>query len=430
VLVAFIGLTSSAWATFGLVTLIIQPVSGTEGHAYRVVHFKLGSYGRVFRARWKQSRVRVIKKALKGSFFSAFLAVSMAYFAAVSAAVAVSPSRYVLDLKGLEQSASIGRVTIFLGATGGLFTLGATLCYMTRTSMAPRWFLPPVLPLYRNEIGLAFRARFLRSVFLFVQLRGSLMMAVVIGVMQVIPTSSDPYFSVAVPPRSMGTVGSNGVKEYVYVLVWIVGFVIMVLVMLALDKLIRLRMPTVDAALALNKCLNLDARVQGNSTRRSGIVDHFGRRRDEVARAANILSALGNRIDLARHRHPIATLVYGCADYLREYLSRTKSLEPDLPETLIDVLRDAVNVVAGAARTDFLQRVGKVVNAFDDKGDPQPSLRAKPLGRWASLVTRLGDVLDRYTRLINAIWVVFIFAVVTVLIITGDIDLTRIQIQR
>jgi hypothetical protein len=140
--------------------------------------------------------------------------------------------------------------------------------------------------------------------------------------------------------------------------------------------------------------------------------------------------AAGRRIDAGSPLHPVASVIRGCAVYIRRFLARTDSLAAALPADLVNVLDQAVVVIAGPRRRQLLQQLAKEVSAFGVDGAPQAVLRSAAPSRWSELIGRTADSLDRYSRVVTPAWTLFTFGAVVVLIATGRLDLTSIQIQK
>ncbi|TQM78166.1 hypothetical protein FHX81_0420 [Saccharothrix saharensis] len=181
------------------------------------------------------------------------------------------------------------------------------------------------------------------------------------------------------------------------------------------------------AAVALRRCLDQDDRP----TARTGWAhDPLGRQRRNLEQAARALTLVGRRLDRAWPGHPLASSVLGGARYLRRFLNGSDSLTSAYPDQLVDVLNGLMIVLAEPGDSQKVAALGVLVGAFDAEGQPLGELRRESPGRWTVALTRTGDLLDRYSRIATAVWAIFSLVVVTVLILTDNLDLTKFQLQK
>ncbi|MFE2750522.1 hypothetical protein ACFXGA_00810 [Actinosynnema sp. NPDC059335] len=430
VLVVFVGLALSAWTSYGLSDLSRPVPRVKDAQVREVPNPALRPWLRSCQARWARSRRKAVG-SITGEVIYRVSVLSLAgAMGLVAASVALAPVIVTLTLRGRTMPVWSARSILLLGGIAGVASLIHVLWYWSRRSTTPRRFTPPVLLLPRGEIGVVRRVEFLRSVYLFTQLRLTTGVAFIWGMAGPALVSPDEGTGFPLAPERLRDVGGGGGQQALYVGLWFGGIALGAMVALLLKRLVVVRMPAADAAVALHRCLNPSDGPRGGATRHSGIVDPFGQQRVRLERATRTLEAIGLRMDLVRHHHPVASVLHGCAHYLRRFGARTDSLTPNCPADVQQVLRDAIAVVAGAVRPDFLHRVGRAVGAFDEEGMPESSLRARAPGRWASLVARMADSVDKYARLGNSVWAVVVLLVIAYLLATGKLDPTKIQIQK
>ncbi|HEY3471449.1 MAG TPA: hypothetical protein VGL47_40385 [Amycolatopsis sp.] len=100
------------------------------------------------------------------------------------------------------------------------------------------------------------------------------------------------------------------------------------------------------------------------------------------------------------------------------------------PSELTTMLNEVVVILAGPVDPRFPELVARKVNAFAHDGAADPKRGAVAKRRWDSLVTRAAAALDHTSRLGTAMWGLFTLVVVVVLLARGNLDLTKIQLQK
>ncbi len=204
----------------------------------------------------------------------------------------------------------------------------------------------------------------------------------------------------------------------------------------ALSMLLTFRLfAVIDVALApvyagnaIHRCLqdpNDDADVAVRWAR-----EPLGAKRDQLQIVMRALERTGRRLDRASQGHPLASVVLGCGRHVRRFLMGKDALTTRCPIEIAAMLTEAQVVLTGLATPDRAAALASSVGAFGKDGQPVPELRAKIPGRWALLVGRTGDSLDRYARIATTAWAIFSFIVVAILIATNNLDLTTFQLQK
>ncbi len=270
------------------------------------------------------------------------------------------------------------------------------------------------------------RFDFLRRVWLYTWLRWSAKAGMYLG--PVITLSHLSGSSAPVPAHQVDSLRFT--PEYGYAGLLLVSLAVTFVVSSALRQAIVIALPTVHAAVAVQRCLaagNEDRRSE-RAKRRAGLIDLLGQRRVLLARAARALNAAAGRIDLAFGQHPVASILRAGSRRIHAFLAGAKSLSGACPDQLSLELRNVVAVLAGPADPRFPATVAQAVGAFGDDGVPVQ--QTAPKRRWSSLVARGADAVDRYSRLATAVWGLFTLAAVIFFLFRGGIDLSKIQLQK
>jgi hypothetical protein len=313
----------------------------------------------------------------------------------------------------------------FLGAVwGGAFFVHAVR-YVTSGKSQRFWTSPEFLFLV-DEVGVVNRFDFLRRVWLYTWLRWSAKAGMYLGPVITLSHLSGP--SALVPAPQVDSFRFTA--EYGYAGLLLVSLAVTFVVSSALRQAIAVALPTVHAAVAVQQCLaagSQDRRSKGTK-RRAELIDLLGQRRVLLARAARVLNTAATRIDLAFGQHPVASILRASSRRIHAFLAGAKSLSGACPDQVFLELRNVVAVLAGPADPRFPAAVAQAVGAFGDDGVPVQ--QAAPKRRWSSLVARVADTVDRYSRLAAALWGLFTLAAVIFFIFRGGIELSKIQLQK
>jgi hypothetical protein len=175
--------------------------------------------------------------------------------------------------------------------------------------------------------------------------------------------------------------------------------------------------------------------VAGLSLRRQPLKDsdddRASKQRAEVQRAIAGLDRLARAMDRSTPRHPLATMMWGVASVLDEYLSSPASLVVGLPKGVESHLILGVLLVTGARHQEDYATIASRVASAPEVEQQKALARRRRKGRaWPSRMASATTAVETYSRMINALWAVGIIVLVIFLIATRKLDPTTIQLQR
>jgi hypothetical protein len=93
-------------------------------------------------------------------------------------------------------------------------------------------------------------------------------------------------------------------------------------------------------------------------------------------------------------------------------------------------LDSAVLMLVGPRNTRAYREIAANVAAFDGDGNPRAELRASPSGRHSAIALRLSEFLESYARIVTALWIILSTCTVLALILSGQVDWTKWQLQK
>lgn len=430
VLVIFIG-----WSALVRVPYYFSNLSRTSfkingGMAKEIPKVALKPWLATLRVKWKKSPFKTSISVLSETFFY-FLALLLTFAScALATLLIIFPLSFALSLQELAAPLKLFRIIALIGGLVGLLFLFQIIFYYSHRTVKKGRLAPPIIPLPRGEIGAVVRMNFLRSAYLFNRLQIGIGISPFLGSASILIASKQDAAGNLLPPDRIGNTSENNEQSSIYLGLILVGWAIAMAVAEILSRLVNFRMPAQYAVANLNKLLNWESENERSAKQTLGIFDPFGSRRTQMEKSIRSTEILARRLDLVRNDHPVASIIFGCARYMRKFLTRTESMSGKIPIEIQKAMRDTIAVIAGASHPDFLKQAGKSVDAFEADGTPISSLRTKKLGRWASLFTRFSDSTEKYARLGNAAWTITLLLIIIFLSIRGDLDLTKIQIQK
>ncbi len=307
------------------------------------------------------------------------------------------------------------------GASWGAMFLVHAIRYMTDGRMQ-KFFSTPDFSFLADMVGVVNRFDFLRKVWLYTWLRGSVKAGVYFGLfiawfhlVGASASTSDPRWTL---PEMNGQAG--------YAALFLASFGAAFLLSVLLRRAIAVAMPAVHAAVIVQQYLAVenDERRFERAKRRAGIIDVLGTRRVLLARAARALDAAAARIDLAFTQHPVASILRACSGRIHAFLAGTKAVAGGCSDEMAEMLNKVVAVLAGPADRRLPATFAQALEAFDPDGVPVE--QAAPKRYWSALAARAVDVVDRYSRLVAALWGVFILATAIYFLLSGSITLSKI----
>ncbi|MFD9734260.1 hypothetical protein [Umezawaea sp. NPDC059074] len=384
---------------------------------------------RMRRILWKRSKLKAVfatTRDLAEVFIRVVVPVVSGLFLGLAVVLCY---RALYWLKSGRFDASVPVISV-VGCAFGAASIMAFLYYSLQLRRDSLWPFPVFL-FRAGQVGKIRRVRFLRLIFLFIHLRYSVVLSVAIGNCATIAVFRDLLDKKN--SRVIWSLWPHFIEvDWLDQLVALVfaGELLSLLVGLALYYSIQLLMPLEHAAVVVNECLNSKIESPGPVADGRKILGALELRREELDRAARALRGAGRRVDYFSYNHPVASILYGCGQFLQNYLKRTDSLSYCHPSAIVDILRDVTIVLAGPAHLSFYAKVGQAVDAFDSDGSPRSALRVKPASRLAALIVRVIDPLDKFSKIATSVWAIFTLIVVVILIVAGTLDLTKIQIQK
>lgn len=373
---------------------------------------------------WRQAKAKgtmaVVRRVIRitaGSLAAGFVGFSTSY-------LVMLPYYAARTLTGRPAPGGIP-LTAVIGAVLGVFSLAKCLRYVAGRAPARGLLLRgPSFRLVNRTVPLRHRIVFNHKVYLYNHVRWAAVMAVLGG-----PTMVALGFStdVASVPRAAAEDFTWTAQDW-NDLFFLSSIPLALLVYSGLTRAVATILSPVHAAVAIDSCL--PEREEGGPTEVGWAKDPLGKRRQDLDSAARALARAGYRVDRASRGHPLASVLLACSTYLQRFLAGKEALTGRYPAGISRMLTEAVIVLAGPATPKRTVALSELVRAFDDENQPRAELRTRTPGRWALLLGRTGDTLERYSRIGAAVWAIFSLIVVTVLIVTKNLDLTKFQLQK
>ena len=421
VLIAFSGLAISAAATYGLSDVTRSfPVRARNDSAF--LRGVARQWWEIQCIVWKRSRRKAIRMTVWAFVAIAGRLIVSAYAGFVATIIVWFPFGLANWFTGEPPMQGIPVVWL-VGAILGVTSLTRAMRYACQPERPHLFSNVPEISLLPGQVSWTRRVDFSRNVYRYVQLRNAANASFVLGPLLILTGLSDSRISDSQPSPATWT------TQDWYGLLLLLGLLLGGGVTLLLKSGVDAFLPTARAVVTVNECLR-SSRSPAIGKRHASIIDPFGQWRAQLSRTTNALMAAGRRVDATAELHPVASILRGCAYYLRAFMASTDSLISVFPSAVKDVLKDTLVVIAGPRSTDSYQQLGHKVSAFEPDGAPKPALRVATASRWTRLIGRLAEFFETYSRLTAALWTLFTLAVVVVLIVTDRLDLTNIQLQK
>ena len=390
-----------------------------DTQAARMRWWRMQAY--LWRIAWK----RGVKAILERTVRVAVLGMLSGFGGLLATMVIALPALVTRNI--IDRPAPGGAGTAFLvGAVLSVVTFGKCLRYLVGRSPARGLLSGPDFRLVDKLVPLRARMLFNQRVYLYAQLRWAAIAAGSLGPSLVVGALTDGGFPPSQPPSPSSELEWTPEVQAGFLV--IVSLVLGLFVTTRLIALIEVVLAPVHSAVVIHQCLQ-DS--DSNSEAEVGWApEPLGAKRRQLQVVVQALQRSGQRLDRASSGHPLASVVLGCSHHLRRFLTGADALTTQYPAGLATLLTEAQVVQAGLAAPDRAVALGALVGAFGQNGQPIPELRAKLPRRWAVLLGRTGESLDRLSRYLTAGWTSFTIVVVVVLIATKQLDLTSFQLQK
>lgn len=423
VIVVFVGLATSALATYILTVAALQARcwEATPGGAVsRAPWWRIQQH--LWRYAWARGSTRVAARTARTLSFVG-IASAMGYLVG-----------YIVMLPFYAMPLLIGRPAApetplipAIGAILSLFSLAKCLRYLTGRAPKRQPLRGPEFRLTDRTVPLRDRVEFNRKIYLYTHLQWAARRASALG--PALALAGLLQATTSMQPTAPTATFTWTTQNILGVLGFICYLALAIVVADRLRVVIAVVFSPVHAAIAVYQFLGITENEDTESTI-GWARDPLGVKRTALDHAALALTRAGQRLDRASTEHPLASVILGCAHYIRSFLTGNGALTACYPTELPEVLTAVLAVLAGPANPYRAATLGVLVGAFDNNGQPKIGLRSKQAGRWALLLGRAGDSLDRYSRIATAAWAIFSFAVVVFLIVSGRLDLAAFQLQK
>ncbi|MFI7543800.1 hypothetical protein [Actinoplanes sp. NPDC049599] len=413
-LAVFSGLIIPISTTYWITELLDRLPPPYHANA-RTLHHSILRWWSVTRAIWRISRRHSLKRFILHPLVFV-CAVATAAIGGIGAALgAVIP--YVLVRQLLDRPASVSYLVIIAGGGVGV----GMLFECVRYALWPRRLLMGALPrleIWGSDVSYRQRLGAAREVYSYLHMRIAVNLAVVIG-----PISF--YTGVWAGGDRASDPGGFSLGDALV----IADFLLIFVLRYSLLRYIDFLMIKPKAVAHLSGYSPFSLRSQDNSY--AGIRDDHLPDRKALDRNAELLSRLARRVDASSPFHPVASILLATSLALRSWLSNVDSMSVTMSSAIEGVQRKAIAVIVGPRRTSYYRSAALAVEAIDANGKPQSGLRDNPSGRMdRGAVLRLAEHLETYAKIATAIWAIFSMAVVTYLILSGRLDITKWQLQK
>lgn len=403
-------------------TSVVEKIPARAGSDHAGIWRVLLRWSRMQRLLWRPgSRLHCLRRLAMSCYFVCAAAAG----GSLVALFCLIPLGVARNLIGQSQPAGAGvPAALCLGAVLGVSSLARALGYVTHPDRSRSVSEMPKLALSSAQVEWPRRVGVARSVYFYRQLHTAGKMAFGLAAGLVLLGLTDPATTLTAGPSSATSTPAQNLYSFLVLasaaaswgLQW------------SLEKVVDVLQPLPRAVLALEAARGT---VSSAASTRSygGIQDPLGGQRESLAKAGDCLLRAARRVDSGSALHPVATILRGCAFYLRQHLASADSLATDVPSAVHDVLQAAEVLIAGPRQVSFYSQLARTVSAFDSNGNPNSILRASPPGRWAVLGVRAAGFIEAYSRALYAAWTVFILAVAAYFILTHQLDLRKLQLQ-
>lgn len=348
---------------------------------------------------WKQTRARGAKAVGRRVVRVGAAGLIASFIGYCTSYLVMIPTYVARELNGLPVS-KVAWEPAVVGAALAVFSLAKRLRYVVGRAPARRLLRGPKFRLADRAVSLRDRIAFNHRVYFYNHVRWAALVAVFAGPIMVVNAFFEETDAASRPPTPPDdlTLPPEARTELLY----LCSVLLACLVCRILERTAAAVMSPVHAAVSIHRCLS----EPKEPTDVGWANDPLGHHRQNLDHAARALARAGNGVDRASHGHPLATVLLGCSTYLRRFLAGKIALTGQYPDEVRRVLAEAVIVLAGPADPTRIVALGELVNAFDDENQPRAELRARPPGRWALLLGRAGDTLERVSRIGVAVWAI------------------------